>query len=202
MPKLGLFAAALWALSPFVAVTCLPAATENPQDTVDIDRRAASRTPYSLVPPPLDTPWTSDVGTNPWPQHPRPRLVREDWTSLNGVWAFEPFSRDNSTGIDPNNPPPPPELDSLPQEVLVPSCIESGISGIMRQDVMSMWFARTFTVPSSWKADNRVILIFEAVDYEATVFVNGAKVGFHRGGYFRFSIDVTEHIKPGESNDL
>lgn len=65
-----------------------------------------------------------------------------------------------------------------------------------------MWFARHFTVPSNWKKDSRVILIFEAVDYEATVYVNGQQVGFNRGGYFRFSLDVTQHVKLGESNVL
>ncbi|KAK3314416.1 galactose-binding domain-like protein [Apodospora peruviana] len=124
--------------------------------------------PYQLLTPPLDTPWTKEVGTNPWPQHPRPRLVREDW------------------------------------EVLIPSCIESGISGIManRSDIKYMWFGTNFTLPSSWNKDNRVILIFEAVDYEATVFVNGKRVGFNRGGYFRFSLDVTDVPNSKGSNDL
>lgn len=164
--------------------TILPYASVGP---------AAAPTPYRLLPPHLDTPWTEKVGTNPWPQHPRPRLVRDDWVTLNGIWTYQSAS----SGDELNNPP-----QSLAQEVLIPSCIESGISGIMAENVMYMWFATNFKVPSDWDKDNHVVLIFEAVDYEATVFVNGHKVGFHRGGYFRFTIDVTEHIKFGESNEL
>ncbi|KAM7195925.1 Glycoside hydrolase superfamily [Naviculisporaceae sp. PSN 640] len=202
MAKLSLFAALVWALSP-VMVICLPGPTgpSNFQADHGVGSRAVERIPYALKAPPLDTEWTSKVGTNPWPQHPRPRLVRDDWVSLNGIWAFEPFNRENNTG-DGNSPPSPPQLDSLSQEVLVPSCIESGISGIMQMGIMHMWYARTFNVPSDWKKDNRVILIFEAVDYEATVYVNGQQVSFNRGGYFRFSIDVTQYVKFGETNDL
>lgn len=200
MPRLGLFAALLWTLLP-VTVTCLPGSTDssNSQAALGISGRAVQRTAYALKTPPLDTEWTSKVGTNPWPQHPRPRLVRDDWISLNGIWAFERL--DNNTG-DGNNPPPLPQLSSMSEEVLVPSCIESGISGIMTTGIMHMWFARHFTVPSNWKTGNRVILIFEAVDYEATVYMNGQQVGFNRGGYFRFSLDVTQYVKLGESNVL
>ncbi|KAM7213526.1 beta-galactosidase [Rhypophila decipiens] len=192
MFRITLLSALLSVLLP-VTVTGLPSHADPalPREPTKRDR-----TPYQLKPPPLDTPWTSKVGTNPWPEHPRPRLFREDWLSLNGIWGFEAFNRQEDA------PASPPQIFALPQEVLVPSCIESGISGIMRLDVMHMYFARSFEIPSSWKRKNRVMLIFEAVDYEATVYVNGQKVGFNRGGYFRFSFDITEFIKLGESNEL
>lgn len=47
-----------------------------------------------------------------------------------------------------------------------------------------------------------MLLNFGAVDYEATVFVNGKKAGFHRGGYFRFALDVTEHLEFDKQNEL
>ncbi|KAL2128357.1 hypothetical protein VTI74DRAFT_9285 [Chaetomium olivicolor] len=150
-------------------------------------------TPYQLRPPPLDTPWTSKVGTNPWPQYPRPQLRRDAWQSLNGIWTYQPAQ---GAG-DAANPPALP----LGQEVLIPSCIESGISGIMSLGVTHMWFGTKFTVPPRWAKDRRVLLNFEAVDYEATVYVNGAKVGFNRGGYSRFSLDVTDHLRQG-NNEL
>jgi hypothetical protein len=43
---------------------------------------------YAVKTPPLDTIWTSQVGTNPWPQHPRPKLQRPQWQSLNGIWTY------------------------------------------------------------------------------------------------------------------
>ncbi|KAH6628131.1 glycoside hydrolase superfamily [Chaetomium tenue] len=154
-------------------------------------------TPYELRPPPLDTPWTEKVGTQPWPQYPRPQLRRDVWQSLNGIWTYQPAQGADAVA----NPPALP----LEKETLIPSCIESGISGIMDMSftVTHMWFGTNFTVPPRWAEDGRrVLLNFEAVDYEATVYVNGAKVGFNRGGYFRFTLDVTEHITPGKVNEL
>lgn len=46
------------------------------------------------------------------------------------------------------------------------------------------------------------MLNFEAVDYEATVFVNGRKAGFHRGGYWHFNFDVTDFVKTNGTNKL
>lgn len=47
-----------------------------------------------------------------------------------------------------------------------------------------------------------MLLNFGAVDYEATVFVNGHNATFHRGGYFEFSVDVTPYLNAGGSNEL
>lgn len=63
------------------------------------------------------------------------------------------------------------------------------------------WFSTSFSVPSDWNGQN-ILLNFGAVDYEATVFVNGQKAGFHRGGYFRFTVDVTKYLKRGGNNEL
>lgn len=156
---------------------------------------AASPTPYRLLPPPLSTPWTNKVGTSPWPDHPRPLLRREAWQTLNGIWTYQPSAGAEAVGETTSTPPLP-----LAQEVLVPSCIESGISGVMVMGVTHMWFGRNFTVPKGWaEGGKRVLMHFEAVDYEATVFVNGAWVGFNRGGYARFSVDVTEKLVGGEN---
>jgi beta-galactosidase/beta-glucuronidase len=67
---------------------------------------------------------------------------------------------------------------------------------------MWSWYQTTFEVPTSWPSDNSVILNFGAVDYEATVFVNGQKAGFHRGGYFEFSVDVTPYLNMNGTNEL
>lgn len=149
-------------------------------------------TPYKVQTPPLDTDWTYAVGTNPWPEHPRPQLRRDDWRNLNGLWTFG-----DAADASPDRPPTTP----LPREVLVPSCVESGLSGIQSLNSTHMWFGRAFPVPDAWRGA-RVLLNFEAVDYEATVFVNGARAGHNVGGYFRFTIDVTEHVRWGADNEL
>jgi hypothetical protein len=81
---------------------------------------AQNGTKYAVKTPPLTTNWTYTVGTNPWPEYPRPQLARTDWQSLNGIWTYQ-----NTTGMNGA----PPFGQPLPNEVLVPSCLESGLSG-------------------------------------------------------------------------
>lgn len=74
-------------------------------------------------------------------------------------------------------------------------------AGIQSDWALYSWFSTSFEVSPSWKGE-RVLLNFGAVDYEATVFVNGEKAGFHRGGYFRFAVDVTKYLKFDQQNEL
>ncbi|KAJ5208746.1 hypothetical protein N7449_003125 [Penicillium cf. viridicatum] len=149
---------------------------------------------YSLKEPPLTTPWTDKVGTNPWPEYPRPLLQRSEWKNLNGVWKYQ-----SAPSLDALQQPP--FGQELEQDVLIPSCLESGLSGIQTDSALYSWFSTSFEVSSSWKGE-QAVLNFGAVDYEATVFVNGEKAGFHRGGYFRFALDVTEYLKFDQQNEL
>jgi hypothetical protein len=77
---------------------------------------------YALKEPPLTTPWTDKVGTNPWPEYPRPLLQRPEWKNLNGVWKYQ-----NAESLDAVQQPP--FGQELAQDVLIPSCLESGLSG-------------------------------------------------------------------------
>jgi hypothetical protein len=79
--------------------------------------------------------------------------------------------------------------------------VTMSFSGIQGSYTLYSWFSNSFKVPSDWK-NQKVLLNFDAVDYEATVFVNGKKAGFHRGGYFRFTVDVTQYVKIGQENEL
>lgn len=97
-----------------------------------------------------------------------------------------------------NNPP---FNQTLPREVLVPFCLESGLSGIQGTYLLYSWYQTHFQVPSNWTGE-RILLNFDAVDYEATVFVNGQKATFNRGGYFGFSVDVTNFVNRQGSNEL
>ena len=47
-----------------------------------------------------------------------------------------------------------------------------------------MWYRRTFTLPASWASlgAQRTLLNFGAVDWESEVWVNGVRLGLHRGG--------------------
>lgn len=78
--------------------------------------------PYAVKEPPLTTDWTHTVGTNPWPEYPRPQLQRSEWQNLNGIWTYQ-----SASGLDALDSPP--FGQDLSQEVMIPSCLESGLSG-------------------------------------------------------------------------
>lgn len=77
---------------------------------------------YAVREPPLTTDWTYTVGTNPWPEYPRPQLERTDWLNLNGIWSYQ-----NASSLNAVENPPFGQI--LQHEVLVPSCLESALSG-------------------------------------------------------------------------
>jgi hypothetical protein len=139
---------------------------------------------------PLMTPWAALVDTNhPLPEYPRPQLVRTNWLNLNGLWQFQPGATND----------PVPAGQTLTNQILVPYPMESAISGIMQYHEFS-WYRQLFTVPPAWSGQ-RIILHLDAVDWQATAYVNGQKVGTHKGGYDPFSYDLTPYLS-GSSNEL
>lgn len=85
----------------------------------------------------------------------------------------------------------------------MPYPVESQLSGLERHEDR-MWYRRTFTVPEGWKVGQgkRLQLNFGAVDWQSEVYVNGHKVAEHKGGYDKFSADITDALKPGRTQEL
>ncbi|MFO0797095.1 MAG: glycoside hydrolase family 2 TIM barrel-domain containing protein [Gemmataceae bacterium] len=137
---------------------------------------------------PLMTKWGKAVTAEkqPWPEYPRPQLVRTDWLNLNGLWDY---------AITPRNAPRPEKWDG---QILVPFCAESALSGVGRRVTpdQHLWYKRSVEVPAGW-AGKRVLLHFGAVDWEATVYVNGKELVTHRGGSDPFTVDITDALRPG-----
>jgi beta-galactosidase len=63
------------------------------------------------------------------------------------------------------------------------------------------WYRTKFTIDEKY-AGKRIAIEFEAASLEADVWVNGEKVGNHKGGYTSFSFDITDFIKAGKENTL
>lgn len=132
----------------------------------------------------------------PRPEHPRPQLYRQHWQSLNGKWTFcfdfgrSGFERGfaKSKGFD--------------QEIVVPFCPESRLSGIHHTDFLeSIWYQRDIQINQSWSGKS-ILLHFGAVDYEAIVYIDGKRIGIHYGGSSSFSFDITEKVKDGLPHSL
>ncbi len=140
---------------------------------------------------PLMTRWAKDVSPqNAHPEYPRPQMVRSDWQTLNGLWQLAIGDAAKEAGPG----------DEFPEQILVPFPVESALSGVM-QRADRVAYRRTFRVPEKWQGQ-RVLLHFQAVDWETTVLVNGQEIGMHRGGYDAFSIDVTDALKPEGEQEL
>lgn len=125
-------------------------------------------------------------------EHPKPQFMRENWQNLNGIWQFE---MDAGVSGDKRGLMAP-EL-TYSQEINVPFCMESKLSGIGYTDFMtSVWYKRDIEITKE-NLENLVFLHFGAVDYEAVLYVNGQQVGSHKGGYVSFKFDITKYLKEG-----
>lgn len=137
----------------------------------------------------LMTRWGREVTPdNAWRSYPRPQLKRDRWLNLNGLWDY---------AITKDSAPQPTRMDG---QILVPYPVESKLSRVARKVTPDdrIWYRRSFTVPQDW-AGEHVMLNFGAVDFAATIWVNGAVVGSHKGGFDTFGFDVTGHLKAGRN---
>ena len=119
----------------------------------------------------------------PRPEYPRPQFRRADWLCLNGPWQFEVDHGDSGLerGLVGRE---------LSGTITVPFCPESTLSGVGHTDYLwAVWYRRTVDVPAAWRG-RRTLLHFGAVDYDATVWVDGVQVGRHRGGYTPFTVEL------------
>lgn len=127
----------------------------------------------------------------PRAEHPNPQWERETWKNLNGPWEFE-FDF-GCSAVERRLW----EKERFDREILVPFCPESRLSGIGYTDFINgVAYRRNFEL-SQEELAGKVLLHFGAVDYEASVYVNGTLVGSHKGGYTSFCFDITKHVIPG-----
>ncbi len=126
------------------------------------------------------------------PNYPRPQLVRDNFILLDGEWDFC-FDDDHigecngyRLGFEAEH------------RINVPFTYETEASGINIQKVHDcVWYSKNVCIEKN--DDKKIILNFEGADYETKVFVNGSMVGSHKGGYSRFSFDITDYAVNGEN---
>jgi beta-galactosidase/beta-glucuronidase len=131
----------------------------------------------------------------PRPEYPRPQFLRADWLNLNGEWEFD-FDDANKGrergwhfGL------------SLDKRILVPFPYQSELSGINDKSIHeNVWYARNFEIPHGWRGQN-ILLNFGAVDYRATLWINGQEVGHNQGGHVPFQFNISPYLSH-ETNRL
>src|SRR5438067_1901359 len=113
----------------------------------------------------------------PRDEYPRPMLRRRDWVNLNGEWEF---GAGDERVFD--------------RTITVPFCPQSELSGVGQTDLGDVvWYRRTFDAPPA----ERLLLHLGAVDYRATVWVNGEEVAAHEGGHTPFTADISRVARDG-----
>lgn len=128
-------------------------------------------------------------------EYPRPQLVRDSWKNLNGTWEFC-FDDSNCGETDK-------WFETFPgdhTEIEVPytyETVKSGIGDPARHD--NIWYQRSVTLTGEEIEEKKVLLHFEGSDFLTKVWVNGIYQGSHKGGYARFSFDITNALKAGEN---
>lgn len=124
--------------------------------------------------------------------YPRPQFVRSAWQSLNGLWQFA-FD-DSDAGIKNR------WMDAFPAErtICVPFTYETAMSGIGDEHVHRIvWYSRQLPLQEPVRDGERLLLHFEGSDYRTEVWCGGVYLGAHRGGYSRFTFDLTDALRYG-----
>ena len=125
--------------------------------------------------------------------HPRPQLRRERWIDLCGPWGFAFDDEDQGVAerwFDRAEP--------FDREIAVPFPPESKLSGVHETGLHPVvWYHREIRVDEADRQD-RLLLHFGAVDYKASVWVNGRLAVEHTGGHTPFSAEIAPLLVPGE----
>ncbi|PWY73068.1 glycoside hydrolase family 2 protein [Aspergillus heteromorphus CBS 117.55] len=136
------------------------------------------------------------------PDYPRPDFQRPDlnWTSLDGAWDFLFDDADHGLTQGWHHQGLPAQTDTHPRgRIQVPYAFQTPALGIGLHEAHEvLWYERPLTdirTAAEQARGHRLVLRFGAVDYECTVWVDGQRVGGHRGGHVPFDLDVSDAFR-------
>lgn len=120
-------------------------------------------------------------------EYPRPQMKRESYFCLNGEWEFAFTSTESA----------PEQYDGT---ILVPFSPESPLSGVNRQlkKTEYLHYRKIFCLPDKFMRE-RLLLNIGACDQICQIYLNGIRVGEHRGGYLPFTADLTDSFRAGKN---
>src|SRR5438270_7548978 len=117
--------------------------------------------------------------------------------SLNGLWRFQLDADEEGRSQA--------WWDGLPagaREMPVPASYNDVFPDAALHDhVGDAWYQTVFRVPPGW-AGERIMLRFGSATHRAVVWVNGAQVADHEGGYTPFEADVTDVVEMAGANRI
>ena len=112
--------------------------------------------------------------------------IDRDW-KYSDKWSDEMAGRDHD--------------DRAMESVIIPHNVKQMPLHYFDESIYQMvsCYRRHFNAEDSWK-DKAILLTFEGVAHEATVYVNGSEVVVHSCGYTAFTADISRHVRFGEDN--
>ena len=129
-------------------------------------------------------------------EYPRPRMRRDEWACLNGLWDYAIVESTDARGLWSCARAP----KVWDGKILVPFSPEASLSGVGRQllPTQLLWYHKELdlTIPAT---QHRLLLHFGAVDYACALYVNGTRMTTHVGGYLPFSVDITDEVRTGNN---
>ena len=131
----------------------------------------------------------------PLPEHPRPDFERSQWLNLNGAWHFRFDAEDRGVQESWFK-----GETTFPLTIQVPFSWGAPLSGVP-DDAEIGWYSRVLEIPPDW-IGQRIFLVIGASDWFTTAWLDGEKLGDHKGGYTPFSFEITALVQPGTPQRL
>jgi len=123
----------------------------------------------------------------------------EERVPLNGDWAFVRADAAASAAPESGWRTVQVPHDWSIEHATSPAAASRGGGGYF--ETGTAWYRKRFDAPVEW-ADRDVSIHFDGVYRNATVWLNGAKIGEHAYGYTPFRLPASGPLRPGASNEL
>ena len=126
-----------------------------------------------------------------------PRITETRRTNhLDGMWDFQFDPKEE--GLQGN------WISKLPKPIKMPvpaSFNDFFTDKYSREYTGDFWYSTDFFVPQEWSG-MQVLIRFASVTHRARIFVNGAEIISHEGGFLPFNADVTDIVRYNHFNHL
>ena len=132
-----------------------------------------------------------------------------NWT-VAGFWPWTPlFGKSMETGfamsgVTPSSPAKVP--GSVYDDLLRAGLIEDPdieLNSLNCEWVANRWWVYECRFPTpKTSGDQRSVLVFDGIDYEAVIFFNGQQIAEHKGMYTQCRVDITDLLKRKENGEV
>ena len=112
---------------------------------------------------------------------------------LNGIWQFR-YEQRFGQGFEERWYEKP--LEAAMEMPVPASYNDITVDSNLRDHTGWVWYERSFAIPADWM-EKRLVLRFGSVTHHAIVYVNGAAVTTHKGGFLPFEAELNGHVIPG-----